>query len=473
MKIFLIVPPQLSAIDPSLPAVLQEEEDPTPPLGLLYIAASLEKSDKQKLHQIRIIDCQLEKINHEKLRNILTEEKPDVIGMTAMTFNMPTIIQVAEIAKQVDANIKIILGGPHVFIYPQETMNIGVVDFLILGEGEITFTELINTINSNGDLHNIKGLVFKENNKVIINELAEPLKDLDSLPFPARHLIKNEKYISALAERTPVTTMITSRGCPFQCIFCNRPHLGKIFRYRSAKNVVSEIEECVKMGIREIFIYDDTFTVNRQRVVDVCNLILEKKLDVYWDIRARVDTVDYELLKLLKRASCVRIHFGIEAGTEKVIKALKKGISLDRVKTAFNDASQVGIKTLAYFMMGSPSETREDILETIKLAKKINPDFAHFSITTPFPATELYTLGLQNKILPNDYWREFAKHPTSDFQPLVWEENLKKEELIKLLQKAYSSFYWRPSYILKSLKKVRSFGELFRKFIAALKLLKI
>lgn len=305
-------------------------------------------------------------------------------------------------------------------------------------------------------MHQVKGIVFKDGKKVINTGRAEFNRDLDSLPFPARYLTPYQKYSSVLSKVQPITTMFTSRGCPYKCLFCNRPHLGKIFRARSPKNVVDEMEECQKMGIKEVLIYDDTFTVNRKRVLDICQEIKERKLEIDWDVRTRPDTVDEELLIDMKKAGCKRIHYGVEAGTQKILNVLRKGITLEKVEETFRLTKKIGLEVLAYFMIGSPTETKGDILQTIKFAKKLNPDFTHITITTPFPATDLYRLGLEQKVLPYDYWQEFAQNPRADFSPYLWEENLKKEELLQLLQYAYRSFYFRPKYILRKLSGLTS-----------------
>ena len=322
MKILLINPPSENTIEAEVPSVVSEERGHNPFLGLMYIASVLLKEADCK---VEILDCQVEELNYENVRKEIVRRKPDLVGMTAMSFTLVDNLKVAQIAKETDNNIKVILGGPHPHIFPEETINLPNIDFLVLGEGEETVVELMKHIGNIKKLKETKGIVFKDHGRVINTGLRPLIMDLDKVPFPARALTHYKKYSSLLAKRTPITTMETSRGCPYKCIFCDRPHLGKVFRARSPKNVVDEIEECVNMGIKEILIYDDTFTINRQRVIDICKMIIEQKLDIGWDIRARVNTVDRELLHLMRKAGCQRIHYGVEAGNSSILEVLKKG----------------------------------------------------------------------------------------------------------------------------------------------------
>jgi len=317
-------------------------------------------------------------------------------------------------------------------------------------------------------------LVFRDDDSIVINTgVRNLIMDLDSVPHPKRDLLPYKKYYSIIAKKNPTTTMFTSRGCPYRCIFCDRPHLGKIFRARSAENVVSEMIEIKKMGIKEIFIYDDTFTIDRSRVVKICELILNKNIKLNWDIRARVNTIDEDLLKLMKLAGCERIHYGVEAGTKKILKILRKDITVEQVRTAFKLTKKVGIETAGYFMIGSPNETMADIKETINLAKEIFPDYIHFSVLTPFPATELYFRGLQEGVIKNDYWREFALNPRIEFKPPAWEENFKRDELIKILIKVYREYYLSPKYIWKRIKELRNWQNVKNNFKAGMRLIKL
>ncbi|OGY50261.1 MAG: hypothetical protein A3J65_04495 [Candidatus Buchananbacteria bacterium RIFCSPHIGHO2_02_FULL_45_11b] len=470
MKIVLINPPLENIISSNVPAILEKGEDYLPPLGLMYVAAYLKKFTA---HQIIILDCLVEKIDYPNLEKKIQEINPDIVGVTTLTFALIDVVKTLKIVKKINPGIRTVLGGPHVNIYPQETINLPEVDFIVLGEGEFTCKNLIDNIDNPENLKAVLGLVFKDKEKKIFNTGRQPLiKELDDLPFPARELTPYQKYSSVLSENKPVTTMFTSRGCPYNCLFCDRPHLGKVFRARSAKNVVDEMAECKKMGIKEIFIYDDTFTIDRQRVVDICAEIIKRNLNIFWDVRARVNTVDEELLKKMKAAGCKRIHYGVEAGNQKILDILRKGITLEMAKNAFAATKKAGLTTLAYFMIGSPTETEKEIKQTIKFAKKIKADFAHFAILTPFPATDVYALGLKEKVLPFDYWQKFASNPVVDFRPYFWEKEIKREELIRLLKKAYFSFYFRPKFILKQIIKLNNFQEFKKKARIALGLIK-
>lgn len=470
MKVLLINPPFEYTIQSCQPKILEEGLDFLPPLGLMYIAGYLEKETN---HQVEILDSQVERLSYSQLKEEIKKRNPDIVGITAMTFTIIDVIETAKIAKEINLNIKVILGGPHVIIYPEETMNIPEVDFLVLGEGEQIIKQLLENIDKPDKLKEIKGVVFRERDSITNTGIANPIKNLDDLHFPARHLTPFKKYFSVVSSNAPVTTMFTSRGCPYKCLFCDRPTFGKFFHARSAKNVVDEMEECQKMEIKEIFIYDDTFGVDGQRVLDICSEIKKRGLNIAWNVRTRVDTIDKEMLKAMKKAHCQRIHYGVEAGTQKILNVLRKGITLEMAEKAFKWTKEVGIQTAGYFMIGSPTETKKDILKTIKFMKKLNPDYVHITITMPFPATDLYKMALEKKIVSHDVWRQFAKNPKPDFIPPIWEKELSREELFSLLKKAYRSFYLRPNYILKKILQLKSGRELMNKVKAGLKLLKI
>ena len=448
------------------PAIIDEERGCNPPLGLLYLAGYLEKYTD---HNVQLMDCQVENLSDADIRSRTAAFSPDVVGMTAMTMTLIDVVNTIRIAKQATPSAQIVLGGPHVHLFPDETAALPHVDFLVMGEGEETFARLLDALVQKGSLDDIPGIAYRSGETLVKTEIGGTIEDLDALPFPARHLVPYKKYSSLLSVGETVTTVFTSRGCPFKCRFCDRPHLGKRFRARSAKNTVDEIEQCVQLGIREFLIYDDTFTVNKQRVMDICDDILDRKLDIGFDIRARVDTINEAMLKKLKAAGCQGIHYGVEAGTPKVLKALAKGITSPRAKEVFDMTRAHKIATLAYFMIGNPTETREDILETFRVARYLDPDYIHLTILTPFPGTQIYFEALERGIIQSDVWREYAQNPTTDFKPPYWNEYLTKEELQALLVQGYRQFYLRPRYIARRLLKLKSLTELKKKAAAGLK----
>lgn len=465
MKVLLVAPPSLNMITANAPE-WAEGDGYYPTLGILYIAAHLEKYSS---HSVEVLDADVEGItSYEVMEEHIRRRGPDVVGIQMMTFTARDALLTARTVKKLDKNIPVIVGGPHPNIYVNETIAFDEIDVIVLGEGERIFTDLIDRLSRGEDISGLPGIASKHNGKTIINDQKGYIEDLDTLPFPARHLTQYRKYFSILGNQDTFTTMVSSRGCPFRCLFCDRAYHGKIYRKRSAENVVREMQECEKMGINEIDFQDDLFTFKKDRVYEICDLLISNKSKLKWNVRARVDTVDKEMLKKMSEAGCQRIYFGIEAGTPEIQKVLRKNIDLNRAKEVFKWARECDISALAYIILGSPQETREHIYRTIKYVKELRPDFAHIGIMTPFPYTDLYSLGLE-KGLYDDYWRKFAENPFMEFTARFWEETLSRKELLELMDYAYRSFYLRPTYIVRELLKVKTGKELWRKVIGGLK----
>jgi anaerobic magnesium-protoporphyrin IX monomethyl ester cyclase len=465
MQILLINPPAQQPLKSNIPQAVDEERGPNPPIGLLYVAAAA----RQAGHQVSVIDGQLGGMDYRQIAAAALKLGPRVVGIQALTFNLLDVLGVVEAVKRVLPEVRIVLGGPHVWLYPEESARLPGVDYCLLGEGEANFPAFLEAIEGLRTAEEVPGLVWLAGDEYCSNGLPELITDLDSLAHPARELTPVNAYYSLIVKRRPVTLLISSRGCPYLCTYCYRPHLGKKFRARSAKNVVEEIEQCISLGIREFLFYDDTFDVERERVLELCRLLTQRKLDIGFDVRVRVDRMDEEVLTALKEAGCERIHYGVEAADQRTLRRLKKGIELEKVPAIFELTHRLGLTTLAYFMLGSPGETRQMVEATIDYAIKLDSDYAHFSVTTPFPGTELYAEGLKLGVFKRDYWAEFAARPSADFVPPLWEERIKADELAELLALAYRRFYLRPGYMWKRLKRVRRPRQLVSQLRAGLK----
>jgi len=436
--------------------VLEKHRGSNPPLGILFIAAVLERAG----HDVRVIDSQVENHSYEKLEKLIEQADYELLGLTVMTFSLIDSIKVSKISKYLNPNIPIVWGGPHTHIFDAETAKFDEVDYVVKGEGENAILDLISYLKKEQSWDSVMGVGRFLGEKYELNGPAEAVEDLDSLPFVARHLTPIEKYGSILARGKTVTTIFTSRGCPYKCAFCDRPQLRPNFRPRSAKSVVDEIEHCTRMGIDEFIFYDDTFTVDKKRVHDICSDIIKRGLNIYWDCRTSVNAVDRDLIFHMVEAGCVGIHYGVEAGTAKIQKVINKNLKLEKVDKVFTMTREAGIKSMAYFIIGNPTETKEDIQEGFKFLKKIDPDFVHLTCLIPFPATQVYIQGLTDGIIKYDYWKEFATNPHSDFATPHWPEIFTREEIDALIIHGYRAFYLRPRYVLRRIQQIRSLPEL-------------
>ena len=370
--------------------------------------------------------------------------------------------EIAKKLKERYPHCHITMGGPHINIFPKEALAFDCIDSVILGDGEIPMVKLLNYLcTESDDDKEIPGVYFQC--VEYKNYLPYICEDIDSLPIPDRTLLPIERYYSVLSHNRFATSMITSRGCPFRCVYCKLTFQKPVMR--SAKSVIKEFEIINSLGIKEVEIYDDTFNWNHQRTKDICQGIIDKKLDLDWAIRDRVDRVKEDVLIELKKAGCYRIHCGVESGSDRVLKLIKKNITTDQVREAIKCAKKYKFVILTYFMYGLPGETLEDAYRTIDFALELNTDYAEFSITIPYPGTEAYENALKQKIIPVDYWLNFTMNPNPSFEiPYVIENLISKKELIRLRDQSVKRFYFRLSYLFNELKKVKTITEFLQKF---------
>lgn len=435
-----------------------------PSLGLAYIASVLEKAD----HKVQILDCTAEKVSldiaEDKLKQIKRHITPDFIGLTATTPIFPNALKVAKICRNLFPNAKIVFGGVHPTVRPDEALSYDFVDYVIRDEGEETMLELV----SGKKPESILGLSHKNKGKVIHNKLRPLIKDISRIPIPAYHLLPMKKYYPALGsyKRLPAMSIFATRGCPGRCTFCHRVFRG-IVRARSARNIIKEIKTLQREhGIKEVAFYDDTFTLFKKVVIEFCDIVKKEKIDITWSCFTRVDFVDEEMLEKMREAGCHLILFGVESADEQILKNINKRISLEQVRKVVELARKIGIETRASFMIGNPGETEETIKKTIRFAIELDPDEIQFNITTVYPGTEMFKWAEKNNYLLT---RDWSKYNMSD---VVMElPTVSPETIMHYYELAHRKFYLRPKIILRRLLRIRSFTQLKQEIKGALAVL--
>lgn len=459
-KITLIYPPYGAVKnEPGIKAV-KENYGVFPSLSLAYVGGVIEKAGIQ----LQFIDANALCLSTQETIRRIKNFNPDMLGFTITTYLFyQTLSWVKELRDK--TGIPTLLGGVHMGIYPDETFSHKEIDFGVVGEAEETVPEFIKAINTGGDLATVKGLIWRNGDEVVINECRPLFMDVNNSPLPCRNHLPNDKYFSFISQFKNFSPIITSRGCPFQCIFCEQG--GLKFRPRDPQHVADEIEECYHVyKVRELDFFDSSFTVQKQRVISICDELTKRHLNgIYWAIRSRVDLVDKEMLYALNAAGCKRIYYGIESSDPGILKTLQKSVDVQNIREVIKMTNDVGIDTFGYFMVGSPGETEETVENTIRFAVDLNLDYAQFSKVTPMPATKLYEMVKED--YKQDFWKEYILDPEMEIYIPRPRTNLDEQQVQALTRKAYLKFYFRPKYILKALWRLKSFGELKRSVYTA------
>ena len=412
----------------------------TPPMGIAYLAAVLRNSG----FDVELFDAEALNLSIDEIVEHVKQKNPDIIGITCTTPLIYGAVEICNRIKESNQRIVTILGGPHISAMPRQTMELSEkIDYIVLKEAEYSLLELIKALDEKTSVDDIKGIGYRKNNEIIVNSPRDLIENLDELPFPARDLLPQEKYIFVLpaTERfigrygENFAVIISSRGCPYQCIFCDScATFGKKVRLRTPKNVVDEIEDVVKeYNIRIFYIDDDTFTISKQRAIDICKEIISRKLDIAFLTTSRVNTIDDELSFWLKKAGCFMVNMGVEAGDERILQVIKKSITKEQVRRAVESVHKYGMYTYLSFMIGNPEETEETIQKTIDFAKELNPFHSQFSIAIPFPGTELWEIAKQNNLIETEDFSKYMWYYSVVFVP----KGLTKEKLLELQKKAY------------------------------------
>lgn len=461
IRILLVQPSSVGAVRSLLPQVEEGGEGIgyKPPLGLLYVATTV---NERTPHEVRVIDAQAQQLSFEDVAEQARDFRPDVVGISAWTDWWYPAYRTGELIKEAVPGCHLTYGGPHLGIYPQETLDVPFVDSVVVGDGELPFLYLCNMVANGVEDNAVPGLHFKKSGVKPGHDTFYILKDLDSLPIPDRTLLPIELYGSVLGKGEYVTTMITSRGCPYKCTFCKLNFQKTLCR--SAENVLAEFRQVHALGIREIEIYDDTFTWSKKRVQEICEGIVREGIQVEWAVRDRVPNARVDLLDKMYEAGCRRIHYGIESGVDKVLDRMQKNINTKQARRAVHMAKDAGMTVLTYFMFGNLDETLDDMKRTIDFALELDADFCEFSITIPYAGTEMYKEALASGVIKNDYWLDYARNPIPRFlPPELIEEAADLKTLIELRNAAVRRFYFRPRYLAKQVSDVSSLGEFIRK----------
>ena len=419
------------------------------PLSVATIAAYLEKRGIKT----EILDMSLHREPYRLLRRLCAKLRPKVVGFTAMTPHIYNAHKAATQVKDVDPSVVTVVGGIHASAVPKDTLTrFAMFDYVVIGEGEVTFLHLVQQVLDGSSPEEEPGLAHRGDGGPVINPRREQIKDLDSLPFAAREKLEHDRYAGSSSNyfRLPTTCVAATRGCPYNCTNCSKGVYGRhSLRFMSPERAVAEIEYCVKtLHIRNFKSIDDVITIRKEWIMAFCDLLLKKGLDLTWSAMSRVDSADLAMLKLMKRAGCFQIKWGPECGTEKSLKRIKKGITLEQSAQAMENCRKAGIESNASFMIGIPGETVEDIEATIDFACKISPDVATFAILKPFPGSEVYDEARAEGRIIHTVWDQYLHQGFA----LMKHDVLTEQQLERLFKRCYNRFYFRPRYWAKRVK---------------------
>lgn len=443
-----------------------------PPLGIAILAAIA----RSHSHQVKILDALALRLSEKETVEYILAEKPDILGISSTTLAIYAAANIANSIKNKNKHIRILLGGPHISSMFVETMQrFTCFDIGVIGEGEATFIDLLNHLPYLDDsLKEIKGIIYRKDSKLIVNEKREFIRDLDSLPYPAWDLLPNlVKFYQPAADsiyRFPSTLLITSRGCPGRCIFCDRSVFGNTIRGYSTDYCIGMIKYLISnYGIRDIFIEDDNFLAFQERTIDFCKKIINEKIDITFSIMGRVDMVTPEVLILLKKAGCWQINYGLESGSQKILDLLGKNVTVENAKKTLYLTQEAGIKIKGLFMIGNPGEDRGTIKETFNFIQRMPIDDFHMTFFTPFPGSSISKIA--NKYgYYNPDWKAVNMFTPDNFIAY----GFSAEEIKAYHRKAYRLFYLRPriiSYYILKLRYPAVIKKIYKAFIAFLRFL--
>lgn len=388
-----------------------------------------------------------------EVESVIRRLKPDLVGITSYTASAKSVYNVAAITKQINQEIKVVVGGPHSTVMPDEMINNSNIDFVVIGEGETTMAELLDDLDNSVKHKQIKGLYFKLNNEIFRNPGRDIYEDVNMLPFPAKDSVLGWKRLPPISFQV----IYSSRGCPFKCIYCgsHRTH-GRKLRLRDPINIVDEIEYTRRnFSTYNFFFCDDTFTANVSHAEAIVDEIMKRKLDITWSCQTRPENITDALARKMKESGCQRVSIGVETGSDRIRKLIKKGNTNEQIREGVKKLRKAGLGIVGFFMFGFPTETKEDMEDTVRFMKELDPEVVHCNIVTPDPGTELMEAMIQKGIIdPNSQdWTSFF-HQSPD---MLFTDDNSNEDIINniaIFQKEFdkhNKYHYRKDLIIRSL----------------------
>ncbi len=431
-----------------------------PPLNEMWVAAIAERHG----HQCIIVDARTLLLSKDEVVEILKKFRPDIVGFRVTTYMFPDMLEWAGFIKE-RMNVSILIGGYNLRVYPKESLSHPEIDFGCVNSALYTVPALLKELGKKRPrFESVPGLVFrKKSGEIVQTPPHDPPERFEDYPNPARHLTPHELYAEFPTTRRNSTVMVTSKGCPMGCTFCEAGRTP--YDPRSPMKVVDEMEECHRdYNIREIDIFDYEFPMIRKRTLEICREMQRRGLDIAWACRSRVDSVDEELLGEMKKAGCHRIYFGIESVHQGVLDLVNKGITPDKVRRTIRLCKKLGILSLGFFIIGNPGETEKMIYESVDFAKELDLDYVQFSKLLAKPGTSMWREMVENT--GYDYWREWVLGNETDRPlPRHWTD-LSNDDIDRIAHRCYLKFAMRPGYLLRQTLLTGSFFEWKRKAAA-------
>lgn len=422
-----------------------------PPLGVAYVASVL----RENSFPVKIVDFNSLQ-NDDDVIPIFNSYQPDLVGFSVQTNAFDLALVYAKKFKEINPNVIVVFGDPHPSVLPEMILDNSSIDIYVIGEGEAIFLNLLKSLEYKKNYYDVKGIVYKKEGKICKNEREPFIQDLDSLPYPARDLLPMDVYLRNIPPpplSMPFTHVLAMRGCSFNCNYCqptNNIMWGRAVRKRSPEKICDEIEFIKdKYKLKSLDLSAETFTIDKKWAHAFCDEFKKRKIDLSWVSTARINTVDYELLKKMKSANCLVINPGVESGSQRVLNSLRKGITISQIKDYFKWCNELNLITNANFMVGNLDDDVESLEETLKLIKEIKPDYLTAYITNPLPGTDLYTEAVAKNLINFEDFSCVNRHNSGNLKL----NNLTNEQVVKYRDKIYDTyFHMRLGYFLNPKK---------------------